>query len=76
MAQMVILGEGMDWYKNARSFRYPILYSRAFIWKRVFVSIIAGDIRFTSGQHMSSSAIALTAGTSGSDTTTEFLHKQ
>ncbi len=41
--------------------------------KRVFVSIIAGDIRFTSGQHMSSSAIALTAGTSGSDTTTEFF---
>ena len=33
--------------------------------KRVNVSIVNGDIRFTSGSHLSTSAIALTAGTSG-----------
>ena len=34
--------------------------------KRVTVGLINGDIRFTSGSHLSTSAIALTAGTSGS----------
>ena len=33
--------------------------------KRVTVGIVDGDIRFTSGSHLSTSAIALTAGTSG-----------
>ena len=33
--------------------------------KRVSVGIVDGDIRFTSGSHLSTSAIALTAGTSG-----------
>ena len=33
--------------------------------KRVIVGIVDGDLRFTSGQHLSTSAIALTAGTSG-----------
>ena len=41
--------------------------------KRVTVSIVNGDIRFTSGQRLSTSAIALSAGTSGADTTTEFF---
>lgn len=41
--------------------------------KKVVVGIVNGDIRFTSGQHLSTSAIALTAGTSGSDTTTEIF---
>ena len=40
---------------------------------RVTVGIVGGDIRFTSGQHLSTSAIALSAGTSGADTTTEFF---
>ena len=34
--------------------------------KRVTVGLIGGDVRFTSGSHLSTSAIALTAGTSGS----------
>ena len=34
--------------------------------KRVSVGLVNGDIRFTSGSHLSTSAIALTAGTSGS----------
>jgi hypothetical protein len=34
--------------------------------KRVTVGIVNGDIRFTSGSYLSTSAIALTAGTSGS----------
>ena len=34
--------------------------------KRVMVGIVDGDLRFTSGQYLSASAIALTAGTSGS----------
>ncbi len=34
--------------------------------KRVNVSIIDGDLRFTSGSRLSTSAVALTAGTSGS----------
>ena len=33
--------------------------------KKVSVGIVDGDLRFTSGQHLSTSAIALTAGTSG-----------
>lgn len=33
--------------------------------KKVTVGIVDGDIRFTSGSHLSTSAIALTAGTSG-----------
>ena len=33
--------------------------------KRVSVGIVGGDIRFTSGQHLSTSAIALAAPTSG-----------
>ena len=35
--------------------------------KEVFVRLIDGDLRFTSGQRISTSAIALTAGTSGAD---------
>ena len=41
--------------------------------KGATVSIVNGDIRVTSKQHLSTSAIALTAGTSGSDTTTEIF---
>ena len=38
---------------------------------RVTVSLVNGDIRWTSGSRLSTSSIALTAGTSGADTTTE-----
>jgi hypothetical protein len=41
--------------------------------KRVNVGIVNGDLRFTSGQHLSTSAIALTAGTSGSTAANEFF---
>jgi len=41
--------------------------------KAVSVSIVNGDIRFTSGSHLSSSAIALTAGTSGSGASVRFF---
>ena len=41
--------------------------------KRVTVAIVNGDVRFTSGQHLSTSAIALTAGTSGSGASVRFL---
>ena len=41
--------------------------------KGATVSIVNGDIRVTSKQHLSTSAIALTAGTSGADTTTEIF---
>ena len=41
--------------------------------KRAFVSIVDGDIRFTSGSRLSTSAIALTAGEGGADTTTEIF---
>ena len=41
--------------------------------KKVTVGIVNGDIRFTSGSYLSTSAIALTAGTSGADTTTEIF---
>ena len=41
--------------------------------KGATVSIVNGDLRVTSKQHLSTSAIALTAGTSGSDTTTEIF---
>ena len=41
--------------------------------KRCTVALIGGDIRFTSGQRLSTSAIALTAGTTGSATNEEFL---
>ena len=41
--------------------------------KRVTVGLINGDIRFTSGSHLSTSAIALTAGTSGGSNTTNLF---
>ena len=41
--------------------------------KRVTVGIVNGDIRFTSGSHLSTSAIALTAGTSGGSNTTNLF---
>ncbi len=41
--------------------------------KRVVVGIVDGDLRFTSGQHLSTSAIALTAGTSGASAANEFF---
>ena len=41
--------------------------------KKVNVFIKGGDVIFESGSKLSTSAIALTAGTSGADTTTEFL---
>ena len=41
--------------------------------KKVHVGLVNGDLRFTSGQYLSTSAIALTAGTSGADTTTEIF---
>ena len=41
--------------------------------KKVTVGIVDGDIRFTSGSHLSTSAIALTAGTSGTANTDELF---
>ena len=41
--------------------------------KRVTVGIINGDLRFTSGSRLSTSAIALTAGTSGTANTDELF---
>jgi hypothetical protein len=41
--------------------------------KKVNVAIVDGDIRFTSGQHLEASAIALTAGTSGADDSVRFF---
>ena len=41
--------------------------------KKVTVGIANGDIRFTSGSHLSTSAIALTAGTSGTANTNELF---
>ena len=41
--------------------------------KKVSVGIVDGDIRFTSGQHLSTSAIALSAGVSGTANTNEFF---
>ena len=41
--------------------------------KKVHVAIVDGDIRFTSGQHLSTSAIALTAGTSGAGASVRFF---
>ena len=41
--------------------------------KKVHVGIVDGDVRFTSGQYLSSSAIALTAGTSGASAANEFF---
>ena len=41
--------------------------------KKVTVAIINGDIRFTSGSRLSTSAIALTAGTSGTANTDELF---
>lgn len=41
--------------------------------KRVYVNIVDGDIRFTSGQRTDTSAIALTAGTSGADDSVRFF---
>ena len=41
--------------------------------KRVTVGLVNGDIRFTSGSHLSTSAIALTAGTSGTANTDELF---
>ena len=41
--------------------------------KKVNVAIVDGDIRFTSGQHISASAIALTAGTSGAGASVRFF---
>ena len=40
---------------------------------KVNVALVNGDVRFTSGSRLSTSAIALTAGTSGADTTTEIF---
>ena len=41
--------------------------------KKVSVGIVNGDIRITSGSCLSTSSIALAAGTSGADTTTEIF---
>ena len=41
--------------------------------KKVHVGIVDGDLRFTSGQYLSTSAIALTAGTSGAGAANEFF---
>ncbi len=41
--------------------------------KRVSVGIVDGDLRFTSQQYLSGSAIALTAGTTGSDANYNFF---
>ena len=40
---------------------------------KVSIGIVNGDIRFTSGSHLSTSSIALAAGTTGADTTTEIF---
>jgi hypothetical protein len=41
--------------------------------KKVNVAIVDGDIRFTSGQHIAASNIALTAGTSGAGASVRFF---
>ena len=41
--------------------------------KRVTVGIVNGDVRFTSGSYLSTSAVALTAGTSGTANTDELF---
>jgi len=41
--------------------------------KKVHVGIVDGDLRFTSGQYLSTSAVALTAGTSGASAANEFF---
>tara|TARA_R110001583_G_scaffold94064_1_gene237407 strand:- start:686 stop:2272 length:1587 start_codon:yes stop_codon:yes gene_type:complete len=41
--------------------------------KRIMVGLVDGDLRFTSGQYLSTSAIALTAGTSGGANTTNLF---
>ena len=41
--------------------------------KKVTVGIVNGDIRFTSGSHLSTSGIALSAGTSGGSSAEEFF---
>lgn len=41
--------------------------------KKVICSIVDGNVRFTSGQHLSGSAIALTAGTSGAGASVRLL---
>ena len=41
--------------------------------KKVHVGIVDGDLRFTSGQYLSTSAIALTAGASGASAANEFF---
>ena len=41
--------------------------------KKVTVGIVDGDIRFTSGSHLSTSSIALSAGTSGTPNTDELF---
>jgi hypothetical protein len=41
--------------------------------KKVFCTITDGDVVFTSGQHLSTSAISLAAGAGGADTTYEIL---
>ncbi len=41
--------------------------------KKATVGIVNGDVRFTSGSHLSTSAIALTAGTSGGSNTTNLF---
>ena len=47
--------------------------SSALFEKKVNVQLVGGDVRFTDMSRLSSSAISLTAGTSGSDTSYEFF---
>tara|TARA_Y100000593_G_scaffold80411_1_gene150119 strand:+ start:559 stop:2136 length:1578 start_codon:yes stop_codon:yes gene_type:complete len=44
--------------------------------QKVKVSLVGGDIRFTSGQHLSTSAIALSAGTDGGSAATNIFAQQ
>ena len=44
--------------------------------KKVTVAIVNGDVRFTSGQRLSTSSIALSAGDSGASTAVELLAQQ
>ena len=52
---------------------YDSVNTNVLFEKKVNVAIVDGDIRFTSGQYLSTSAIALTAGTSGATTSVRFF---
>ena len=61
------------WPKNATVIQVDMNPDRIGLTKKVTVGIVDGDIRFTSGSHLSTSAIALTAGSSGGSNTTNLF---